>query len=154
MIIREYRETDCKELIRLFYDTVHEINAADYTKEQLDAWAPKQISTANWNSSLMKNYSLVAEKQGTIIGFGDIEQTGYLNRLFVHKKYQRRGTAAAICHRLEQAVQCKITVRSSITAKPFFEKRGYRVIETRYTEREGIALLSFIMEKPFQPLIL
>ena len=34
MEIREYRPEDCRELAALFYDTVHEVNAADYTKEQ------------------------------------------------------------------------------------------------------------------------
>lgn len=43
MIIREYRLTDCKELTELFYNTVHIVNAKDYTKEQLDAWATGQV---------------------------------------------------------------------------------------------------------------
>ncbi len=38
MVIREYQPTDCKEIIRLFYDTVHSVNAKDYTEEQLNAW--------------------------------------------------------------------------------------------------------------------
>ena len=37
MEIREYRPEDCSEMASLFYDTVHTVNAADYTKEQLDA---------------------------------------------------------------------------------------------------------------------
>lgn len=39
MVITEYRPADCRELAKLFYDTVHTINAGDYTEEQLDAWA-------------------------------------------------------------------------------------------------------------------
>lgn len=38
MQIRKYRPSDCRELAELFYDTVHTVNAGDYTKEQLDAW--------------------------------------------------------------------------------------------------------------------
>ena len=37
MQIRKYRPSDCRELAELFYDTVHTVNAGDYTKEQLDA---------------------------------------------------------------------------------------------------------------------
>lgn len=47
MIIRAYRPEDCGEMAELFYNTVHTVNAKDYTKEQLDVWATGQaISTA------------------------------------------------------------------------------------------------------------
>lgn len=39
MIIRKYVSTDCKQVADLFYETVHSVNAKDYTIEQLDAWA-------------------------------------------------------------------------------------------------------------------
>ena len=48
MIIREYRSTDCKELAELFYHTVHIVNAKDYTKEQLDAWATGKVDLKKW----------------------------------------------------------------------------------------------------------
>ena len=37
MLLRKYTKTDCAELAELFYDTVHTVNAKDYTQEQLDA---------------------------------------------------------------------------------------------------------------------
>ena len=37
MFVRGYQMSDCKEITELFYNTVHTINAKDYTKEQLDA---------------------------------------------------------------------------------------------------------------------
>lgn len=39
MIIRPYQTADCEALARLFYDTVHTVNAKDYTEQQLNAWA-------------------------------------------------------------------------------------------------------------------
>ena len=39
MEIRKYMPCDCIHIAKLFYDTVHTINAKDYTKEQLNAWA-------------------------------------------------------------------------------------------------------------------
>jgi len=39
MTLRGYRPQDCALLAGLFYDTVHTVNARDYTLEQLDAWA-------------------------------------------------------------------------------------------------------------------
>lgn len=100
-----------------------------------------------WNRSLQEHYSIVAIENEVIVGFGDIDKTGCLDRLFVHSDYQGKGIATAICNRLEQAVQGGITTYASITAKPFFEKRGYRVVKEQHVERQGIFLTNFYMEK-------
>lgn len=147
MIIREYQSSDCKELVELFYNTVHTVNIRDYTEEQLDVWATGEVDLQNWNQSLQEHYSIVVLDDKLIIGFGDIDETGYLDRLFVHKDYQRKGVATAICDRLEKVVQKKIITNSSVTARSFFEKRGYKVIKEQYIERQGILLENFLMEK-------
>lgn len=36
---------------------------------------------------------------------------------------------------------------ASVTAKGFFEKRGYRVIKEQQAERHGILLTNYVMEK-------
>ena len=147
MIIRDYRSEDCKELTELFYNTVHTINAKDYTKRQLNAWATGKIDLEKWDSSLSAHYSLVAVENNIIIGFGDIDHSGYLDRLFVHKDHQKKGVATAICNRLEQSVPGKIITHASITAKPFFEKRGFKVIREQQVKRQGIVIENFVMEK-------
>lgn len=52
MLFREYQASDCKEITELFYNTVHKVNAKDYTKEQLDVWATGQVDLQKWNESL------------------------------------------------------------------------------------------------------
>lgn len=145
--IRKYEPADCAELTKLFYDTVHTVNAKDYSKEQLDVWADGSPDLDAWNRSLTEHYSLVAVCNGTLVGFGDIDRTGYLDRLFVHKEYQHRGIAAALCDELEQAVKGTITTHASITARPFFLKRGYQVIKEQEVERKGVFLTNYVMEK-------
>lgn len=148
MTLREYRPQDLAALAELFYQTVHAVNAADYTKEQLDAWAGGQVDLAAWDRSLREHTSVVAVEGESIVGFGDIDATGYLDRLYVHKDHQRRGVASAICDRLEQAAQEKrIVTHASITARPFFEGRGYRVLREQRVERRGVLLANYVMEK-------
>lgn len=147
MILRKYQSADCRELTELFYRTVHIINAKDYTEEQLNAWADGQADLEKWNKSFLEHYSIVAEEEGRIVGFGDIDQTGYLDHLYVHADYQGRGIATAICEQLEQTVRGRLVTHASITAKPFFEKRGYQVIKEQKVERKGIFLTNFVMEK-------
>lgn len=148
MIIREYLPSDCKYLAELFYQTVHFINAKDYTDEQLNVWATGNVDIAEWNRSLSEHFSLVAMKDNIITGFGDIDKTGYLDRLFVHKDYQNQGVATTICDKLECAFGVgKITTKASITAKPFFLHRGYNIIKEQQVIRSNISLTNYIMEK-------
>ncbi|MCI9540538.1 MAG: GNAT family N-acetyltransferase [Lachnospiraceae bacterium] len=148
MFIREYTSSDCKQLAELFYQTVHVVNAKDYTNKQLDVWATGYVDLKEWNKLFLEHNTLVAIKNSIIVGFGDIDKSGYLDRLYVHKDYQGQGIATAICNKLEQSVKaCKIVTHASITAKPFFEKRGYRVIKEQQVIREGIALSNYVMEK-------
>ncbi|MBS6161380.1 MAG: GNAT family N-acetyltransferase [Firmicutes bacterium] len=147
MKIRKYQPSDCKSLADLFYHTVHTMNAKDYTKEQLQVWATGQVDLENWDQSLQEHFSVVAVENENILGFGDIDKTGYLDRLYVHKDYQGKGIATAICNQLEQAVQGSIITHASITARSFFEKRGYQVIKEQQVERQGIFLTNFVMEK-------
>ena len=148
MDIRRYEPSDCKHLAELFYQTVHCVNAKDYTEAQLNAWADGSVDLAEWNESFLDHYTVVAILNGIIAGFGDIDHTGYLDRLYVHKDYQNQGIATAICNELEQAFDVdKITVHASITAKPFFEHRGYKVLKEQQVVRKGIFLTNYIMEK-------
>ena len=153
MVIREYRSSDCRETAELFYDTVHTVCAADYTPAQLDAWAPRGRDLAAWNESLLAHRSIVAVDRGeivgfgVIVGFGDIHRTGYLDRLFVSSHRHGEGIGSAICRELEGSAPGSVSVRASITARPFFEKRGYAVVRREDVSRLGQLLTSYIMKK-------
>ena len=154
MILRKYKPDDCLNLLKLFYDTVRTVNKKDYNDEQLSVWAPDNYIEEKyntWQKSLSENFTVIAEKNGDIVGFGDIEKNGYLNRLFVHKNYQSRGIASSIVKELENYAE-KICIRTiiteaSTTAKPFFEKIGYSLIKEQQVEKKGIFLTNYVMEK-------
>ncbi len=147
-MLRQYKTSDCRDLAQLFYETVHAVNAKDYTQEQLSVWATGYVNLEEWDKTLSDHYTVVAVEDEKIVGFGDIDTTGYLDRLYVHKEYQNRGIATAICSQLENAVYAdKITVHASITAKPFFLSRGYRIIREQQVIRQGISLTNYVMEK-------
>ena len=155
MEIRAYRREDIKEIAELFYNTVHTVNAADYTEEQLDAWADGNINLSAWDRSFREHRTLVAVMTSDpgngaeqIVGFADMDGTGYLDRLYVHKDFQRRRIASALCDRLEQTADvAEFTTHASLTAKPFFEKRGYQVVQEQQVERKGILLTNYVMKK-------
>ncbi len=148
MFIRPYRSADCPALAGLFYETVHTACARDYTPEQLDAWAPGQVDLAAWDASFLAHRTLAAVEGETIVGFADMDGSGYLDRLYVHRDFQRRGVATTLCDTLEAATAAEtFTTHASRTARPFFECRGWRVIRERTVFRRGVALNNFVMEK-------
>lgn len=148
IVIAKYRPEDCEALATMFYETVHTINAKDYTVHQLLAWAPEVPDLEQWNRSLLSHIAFTAWKDGRPVGFGDIDTDGYLDRLYVHEQYQGQGIAALLCDRLEAQVRVKtIVVHASITAKGFFEKRGYEVIKEQQVPRRGQLLTNYIMNK-------
>ena len=147
MYLRVYQPSDAEELAGLFYDTVHRVNRKEYTQEQVDAWATGQIELAAWDRSFREHITLVAVEQERLVGFGDIDHTGYLDRLFVHADHQGRGIATALCDVLEHSVPGPVTTHASLTAKPFFEARGYRVLAAQQVVRRGVVLPNYVMRK-------
>lgn len=144
MVIRDYQPGDCAQLVRVFYEAVHQNQ--DYTPAQRAAWAPCVPDAALWHASLSAHRTVVAEADGNLVGFGDVTAEGYLDRLFVLPDWQRRGVAGALCDALE-AGQAHITVHASLTARGFFERRGYCVLRAQQVMRQGVLLPNFVMEK-------
>ena len=148
MIIRGYLPSDCTHIAKLFYDTVHSVNAADYTREQLDAWADGHVDSEARDNSFREHFTLVACDGKEIVGFADMDENGYLDRLYVHRDYQRKGVASSLLRELSQKVKTdEITTYASITARPFFEKMGYRVVCQNIVERKGASLINYFMVK-------
>ncbi len=146
MKIRPFAPSDGEATYKLFCKTVHTVNRADYSPEQLDAWADGKRDISGWTASFDGRTSLVAEQGGRIIGFGDITDEGYLDRLYVAHGFTGRGVGGALCDALEEPFT-RIEVHASITAKPFFERRGYKTVRPNTVIRKGVELTNFIMVK-------
>ncbi len=150
--LRQITEADLRECVALFQNTVHSINAKDYSAEQLEAWAPQSNLevTERWKS-LLENVTYVAEYNKQIVGFGDLTHQGYLDRLFVHQNYQGLGIAGAIVKKLEACAHDlhiqELAVEASITAKPFFERYGFIIVKKQQVEIRGVMLTNFLMAK-------
>ena len=147
-IIRPCRPGEAAALRALFYDAVHTACAGDYAPAQLDAWAPRAYDPAAWAETLFCRTALAAEAEGRLLGFGSIGPDGYLDLLYVRPDCQGRGVGTALCGALEGLYPVdRVTVHASRTARPFFMRRGWRVIRSQQVERRGQILENFVMEK-------
>ncbi len=150
--LRKFSGEDTASLVSLFHDTVHTINGKDYPMEQLDAWAPVLPDLKKWRTRFKSSKTLIAEFDGKIVGFGNLEnELSTIGLLYVHKDHQGQGVATALLKKLEKNLiengVKAATVEVSITARPFFERRGYRLVRENRKMLNGREFLDFIMEK-------
>ncbi|MFV0379964.1 MAG: GNAT family N-acetyltransferase [Anaerorhabdus sp.] len=147
LMLKEYKSSDCSEIIRLFYNSVHNVCAKDYSKELLDLWATGLEDEKIWDESLSKNYTVVAVKDDVIVGFADLTKDGYINRLYTHYKYQRQKIATNILKLLELNNTNSKYTYASITARGFFLKNGYIEEKENVVLKEGVKLKNYLMRK-------
>ena len=151
MLIREYRLSDTKAIMKLFYNTIHEINICDYTQEQVDAWAPKNMDYDVWHKRLQAKLPYIAENNGEIVGFGELEADGHIDCFYCHSKYQRKGIGSTLLSYIENTAKLqgikRLYTEASITAKPFFQTKGFNVVREQEVERRGGWLKNYVMEK-------
>ena len=159
MQIRRFRTFDADQIARLFHDTVREINLDDYSQEQVRAWAPDNLYFRDWAEICSNRLTFVADDDGVIAGFAELEEDGHIDCFYCHKDYQRMGAGRRLYRALERkAVELGLSnlyTEASITAKPFFQSRGFTVIREQLVEIRGQRLTHFLMEKTLkEPLVL
>jgi putative acetyltransferase len=150
-IIRSYRTEDDADLWAVFHSAIHEVAAADYTREQVAAWAPAGFDPSKWSERMRGIAPFVAERDGTIVGYADVQENGYIDHFFVAGAVVRQGIGS----RLMQSIHAKAVASGleslfsdvSITAKPFFERWGFIVEKQQEVTVRGITLTNFRMRK-------
>ncbi|WP_313150150.1 GNAT family N-acetyltransferase [Lysinibacillus capsici] len=119
-----YYDDDLEEILQLFYETVHNVNAQDNSQTQLDAWAPLAIQPVNvaaWQKTLRNNKTYVARAHHQIVGFGDMTMEAIRISLYVHKDFQGQEIEA----HAKKLGLTHICTDASLLASPFFERKGY-----------------------------
>ena len=92
------------------------------------------------NGIRMERYSVLQQSIGDIV-----------HSLFVHAEYQSRGIGSGLLEQAEAYAHMqgavRITSEVSLTARPFFERKGYRVDREQQIDRGGVLLTNFLMYK-------
>lgn len=151
MKIRRFRPSDTELIAQLFQNTIRSVNLGDYTEEQLKAWAPDDIHFRDWEEKCSSTSTLVADSNGIIAGFAQLDDDGHIDCFYCHKDFQRKGVGTMLFNEIE-AEACnsgltRLFVESSITAKTFFLKNGFSVIDKQNVKTRGVELTNFRMEK-------
>lgn len=149
MIIRIYQAADLENVLSCFDRSVREIGARYYTPRQVEAWATASSDPAGWRKRLETGGVFLAEIDERLAGFARIEESGYVDLLFVSPQFERRGIggkllqAANTWAREKGAAQLWSDV--SLAARPLFESMGFKVVEAQIVERCGERLKNYRM---------
>lgn len=150
-VLRNYTAGDAPEIVRLFFETVRSVNRADYSDEQLEAWAPGVPDLRKWHARMAGRRTLVAEEGGEVVGFAELEDDGRLDMLYVRNDAIGRGVGRRLYEAVEREARGQglgwIFTEASMTARPFFERRGFHVVREQMVSRRGVSLTNFVMEK-------
>lgn len=151
--VRCYQDGDAKHIASIFYNTVHTVNAKDYSKEQLNAWTSYYDNYATWQEKCAKLNPFVATIDGTVVGFAEFEPNGHIDCFYVHHEFQGAGVGTALMREIEIEAREKLLPRIyaevSITARAFFASKGFQVIKQQTVRIRDIELINFLMEKSF-----
>jgi putative acetyltransferase len=150
--LRNYQRSDLEELVALFNATVQAINKKDYTEQQIEQLVQPAPDYDKWDAVLASTYTRIVLVGTKIIGFGNISKEGYLDHLYVSKEWIGYGAGKLLAndlidHAFDSGAK-EITVHSSLTAKSFFEKLGFRVVKQNNDYRNGVLLLNYLMIYP------
>ena len=142
---------DLSDIKELFVNSIRETCRNDYSKEQIDKWCLSVENTERWRNYILQQYFLVAIMNDKIVGFASLENSGCLHLLYVHCQFQNKGIAGILLAGIEKEAVKKdfsiICSEVSITARPFFEKKGFIVKKEKIKLIGKVEIMNFIMEK-------
>lgn len=132
IIIRTATFDDLKEIQHLFKETILNTCKNDYSLNERKVWSEAIKKTDKWKQSLKEEYFIVAILKNKIVGFSSLKNNHYLNLMYVHKNYTRKGIATLLYQKIKEksiALGFKnLQTDASITARPFFEKIGFKIL--------------------------
>ncbi|MCS5716294.1 GNAT family N-acetyltransferase [Herbiconiux sp. CPCC 205716] len=150
-MIRGYVEGDAAATLEVFERAILETARSDYSEEQVRAWLGGPRELARWNAERLATRTVVDELDGAVAGFSDLGADGYVDRLFVHPSFARRGAAARLLDAVvatgEDLGLAELTTHASLVARPVFERAGFDVVHRETVERGALTLDRFFMRR-------
>ena len=149
--IRRHKEGEESALFDVYHSAVHLIASRDYTPEQIQAWAPADLDPVLWKTTIHNINPFVAELNGSIVGYADLQSSGYIDHFFVSGRHPRQGVGSQLMTHLlkearAQSIQ-ELTSDVSRTAQPFYERFGFTVVEQRCPIVRGVMLPNALMRR-------
>ena len=142
MHIRSFEPGEEPALFDIYHSAIHLIASRDYTEEQINAWAPAVLDEELWVRRIRGINPFVAELEGILVGYADVQASGYIDHFFVSGRHPRQGIGRSLMEVLESEAKrlgvTELTSDVSRTAQPFFTRFGFQIVEQRVPVVRGI----------------
>jgi putative acetyltransferase len=152
--LRPFESADLPRVMEIYTASIRSLAAPYYSPEQIAAWAPDPPDAVRWAKRLAPLHTFVAEVDGVLAGFASCTLDGYLDFLFTHPAFVRRGVASALYLRVEATLRVagisRVFTHASLAARPFFDRYGFQVDAEECVECRGAYLRRFAMHRPLQ----
>src|SRR3954452_6809777 len=143
ILIRRATAGDAEAVHRIVLLALRDTNARDYPPSVIDRLVltlPDKVA-----SNLQTRCAFVASVDGRVVGTASLNgQT--VTSGYVHPDYQGRGIATKLMDSLENVANTQahrtLSVQSSVTAKKFYAKRGFRLVREGSFGEEPTILMS------------
>ena len=149
--LRHATLNDLNEMQDLFVETIISTCSKDYNDEQINVWTSSVENKDRWRARITNQYFLVAEIDNKIVGYGSLDNGNYLDFLYVHKDFLRKGIANLIYEKLKSESFRhgfdKLTSDVSKTALPFFESKGFKIIKENKNMMNGVEIINYHMSQ-------
>ncbi|WP_197441717.1 GNAT family N-acetyltransferase [Thalassoglobus polymorphus] len=149
--MRRYRPGEELELWELFYNTIRTVNSRDYSTEQVQTWAPDEMNREKWHARIAGMNPFVCEVASEIVGYAALIETGYIDHFYVHHQWQRQGVGNSLVTKIFETANglglSELTSDVSITAKPFFESKGFEVVAPQEVSIGEVLFRNYKMRK-------
>jgi DeoR/GlpR family transcriptional regulator of sugar metabolism/GNAT superfamily N-acetyltransferase len=153
LVLRRYESSDATATLGVFLRAIQVTAAHDYSPPQIEAWTAG-IELDSWARRRAEAGTWVAVLGGVVVGFTDIDRSGYIDMMFVDPSAGRRGVARALLRHVRSIATAdgteELTVNASRTARPFFEREGFSVRAEQQVERNGVILTNYQMVSPIE----
>ena len=148
---RPYQSADLPSVMEIYTASIRSLAAPFYSPEQIAAWAPIPPDAARWRERLSHLHTIVAESDGVLAGFASYTHDGYLDFLFTHPTFARRGVATSLYQHVESSLRAvsahRVTTHASLAARLFFDRHGFHLDAEECVECRGVYLRRFAMHK-------
>lgn len=152
--VREFQPVDAPALREVFESAIHGTARRDYTRLQVDTWAPRDHDPVAWAARMKGILPFVALVDGRIAGYADLQTSGHIDHFYVAAEAGGQGVGGRLMLRIlaqaETLELAELTSHVSLTAQPFFAHFGFEVVEHRVFDVRGVEMRNAAMRKPLR----
>ena len=145
--IEKYDVAMLPSLWDVYFSSIRMVCSKDYSKEQIEAWAPESFDLNIFGEKMDNLNPFVAISNGKAVGYADLQEDGLIDHFFVHGNFQGKGIGGKLMEAIlkKGASLPRLYSNVSHTAKPLYLKYGFSIEKVKNEEVRGVYIENNLM---------